>query len=165
MATVTTTTVLPVVSQTQKSIIGRRLGLGLLGGLTANAGPNEPVTPITNPAVGASIAVGDESGNVRIIDIYLKTAQNANIGYVQPFWIAMFSSAAMTTFATGGSTGIAIGTDGALLTVVTKKLFLATSEATGHVDLTWTDSGTESVSLAVILPNGCVVASAAFANA
>jgi hypothetical protein len=77
----------------------------------------------------------------------------------------MYTTSARTAFATtGGSTGIAIGTDGALLAVVAKKLFLVTSEADGDIDLTWTDTGTESVSLALYLPNGTVVTSAAFAN-
>ena len=71
----------------------------------------------------------------------------------------------MTAYAsTGGSTGIAIGTDGALLAVVAKKYFLATSESDGDIDLTWTDTGSESVAVGVRLPNGRVVVSDAFAN-
>jgi hypothetical protein len=71
----------------------------------------------------------------------------------------------MKSFATtGGSTGLAIGTDGALLAVVAKKYFLATSEADGDIDLTWTDTGTESVAVGVRLPNGRVVVTSAFAN-
>jgi hypothetical protein len=66
--------------------------------------------------------------------------------------------------ATGGSTGIAVGTDGALLPIVAKKLFLAISEADGDIDLTWTDTGTEAAYLAVILPNGKMIVSAALTN-
>ena len=65
---------------------------------------------------------------------------------------------------TGGSTGIAIGTDGALLPVVAKKLFWAISEADGDIDLTWTDTGTEAAYLAVRLPNGKMVISSALTN-
>jgi hypothetical protein len=66
---------------------------------------------------------------------------------------------------TGGSTGIAIGTDGALLAIVAKKLFLAISEADGDIDLTWTDTGTEAAYLAVILSNGKMIISSDLTNA
>jgi hypothetical protein len=65
---------------------------------------------------------------------------------------------------TGGSTGIAIGTDGALLAIIAKKLFLAISEPDGDIDLTWTDTGTEAAYLAVILTSGKMVISSAMTN-
>lgn len=137
----------------------RRFGQAAAGHLTSNG------IAISQPCVDASITVGDESANVRAITIQLKDANGADIDYVETVDILVFSSAAMTAFATtGGSTGIAIGTDGALLTVVAKKHFIATSEADGDIDLTWTDTGTESVAVGVRLPNGRVVVSAAFAN-
>lgn len=142
-----------------KSIVGRRLGLETTGNLVGNG------LQITRPCVDASITVGDESTNVRAITIQLKDANGDDIDYVETVEVIVFSSAAMTAFATtGGSTGIAIGTDGALLAVVAKKYFLATSEADGDIDLTWTDTGTESVAVGVRLPNGRVVVSSAFAN-
>jgi len=114
----------------------------------------------------ATITVGDEANDIRAITIQLLDADGNDIASVQSVWIAVFASAAATAFATtGGSTGLAIGSDGALLAVVAKKLFLATCEADGDIDLTWTDTQTESVSVAVILPNGKIVASEAFANA
>ena len=50
------------------------------------------------------------------------------------------------------------------LAVVAKKYFLCTSESDGDWDGTWTDTGTEQVSVAVRLPNGRVIPSTAFAN-
>lgn len=120
---------------------------------------------LTQPCADASITVAAENTNVRAITIQLKDANGNDINYVETVEIIVFSSAAMTAFAgTGGSTGLAIGTDGALLAVVAKKYFLATSEADGDIDLTWTDTGTESVAVGVRLPNGRVVVSDAFAN-
>lgn len=143
------------------SIMGRRLGLRGTGQLAAKGGSLN----ITQPCVDASITVSAETTNVRTITIQLKDANGDDINYVESVEIIVFSSAAMTAYATtGGSTGIAIGTDGALLTVVAKKYFLATSEADGDIDLTWTDTGTESVAVGVRLPNGRVVVSDAFAN-
>ena len=121
---------------------------------------------ITQPCVDASITVGDESSNARAIAIQLKDSRGEDIDYVETVEIIMFLNATQLAFvATGGSTGIAIGTDGALLTVIAKKLFLATSEADGDIDLSWTDTGTEVAFLGVRLPSGRIVMSSALTNA
>lgn len=143
-----------------KSIVGRRFGLETTGNLVGNG------LQITRPCVDASITVGAENANVRAITIQLKDANGDDIDYVETVELILYLNAAMTAFAaTGGSTGIAIGTDGALLAVVAKKYFLATSEADGDIDLTWTDTGTEAAYLGVRLPNGRVVISDALTNA
>lgn len=145
---------------TDTSIHGRRFALGPYNELKSRG------IQITRPCVDASITVGDENANVRAITIQLKDADGNDIDYVETVEVIVFANAAMTAFAgTGGSTGLAIGTDGALLAVVAKKYFLATSEADGDIDLTWTDIGTESVAVGVRLPNGRVVVTDAFANA
>lgn len=148
---------------TTVSIHGRRLGIDAKrGNLKAKGGS----LAITQPCVDATITVGAESTDVRAITIQLKDAVGNDIDYVETVEIIVFSSAAMTAFAsTGGSTGLAIGTDGALLPIVAKKYFLATSESDGDIDLTFTDTGTETVAIGVRLPNGRVVVSSAFANA
>lgn len=143
------------------SLHGRKLGLNTIRGHVVGNGLN-----ITQPCADASITVGDESTNVRAITIQLKDANGADINYAETVEVIVFGAADMLSFAgTGGSTGLAIGTDGALLAVVAKKYFLATSEVDGDIDLTWTDTGTESVAVGVRLPNGRVVVTAAFANA
>jgi hypothetical protein len=128
----------------------------LSGGILDNAG-----------GVGsATITVGDESTNVRAITVQLVDGAGADIATRQAVLIAVLADANGDAFvATGGSTGIAVGTDGALLPIVAKKLFLAISEADGGIDLTWTDTGTEAAYLAVILPGGKFVVSAALTNA
>lgn len=145
---------------TTVSIHGRKLGFhAKKGNLRANG------IDITRPCADASITIGDESTNVRTITVQLKDSNGNDIDYVETFELIVFTSAAMTAFATtGGSTGVAIGTDGALLAVVAKKYFLCTSEADGDWDGTWTDTGTEEVAIGVRLPNGRVVVSSAFAN-
>lgn len=114
----------------------------------------------------ASIVVGAEDTNVRAITIQLKKADGTDIAIRQSVQIAVLADANGDAFVTtGGSTGIAIGTDGALLPIVAKKLFAAISEADGDIDLTWTDTGTEAAYLAVILPTGKMIISAALTNA
>lgn len=144
------------------SLHGRMLGLDFVkGNLIGGTGQ----VNISQPCADATITVGAENTNVRAIAIQLKDANGNDIDYVETVEIIVFTSAAMTAFAdTGGSTGIAIGTDGALLALVAKKVFLATSEADGDIDLTWTDTGTEAVAVGVRLPNGRVVVSETFAN-
>lgn len=144
-----------------KSVVGR-LGLGATNNLVARRGAG--YVNVSQPCVDAAITIGAESTNVRAITIQLLDAEGNDIDYVETFELLVFSSAAMTAFATGGSTGVAIGTDGALLALVAKKVFLCTSEADGDWDGTWTDTGTESVAIGVRLPNGRVVVSDAFAN-
>lgn len=142
------------------SLHGRRMGIARTGNLEANG------LQVTRPCVDASITVGSENTNVRAITIQLKDANGADIDYVETFEIHMFLNAAMTAYvATGGSTGLAIGTDGALLALVAKKVFIATSEADGDWDGTWTDTGNEAAYLGLRLPNGRMIVSDALTNA
>lgn len=142
------------------SLHGRKLGIGDRGQLVSNG------IDVTRPCVDATITVGAENTNVRAITIQLKDAEGRDINYVETFEIVMFADAQGTAFATtGGSTGLAIGTDGALLAIVAKKYFLATSEADGDWDGTYTDTATEAMYLGVRLPNGRVVMSSALTNA
>lgn len=138
------------------TVKGRRLGLAQAGHLVGN-GIN-----ISQPAVNATITVGAEGASVanqRAISVTLLDANGKAINYVETFQIVMYTSAAMTAFAvTGGSTGLAIGTNGALLALVAKKVFLATSEADGTWDGTFTDTATtETVFFGLRLPNGRVI--------
>lgn len=143
-----------------KSILGRRVGLGLQNQLISNE------IEISRPCADATITVGAEAADARAITIQLKDAAGNDIDYVETVELIMFLNAERTAFVvTGGSTGIAIGTDGALLAVVAKKYFLATSEADGDIDLTWTDTGTEAAYLGLRLPNGRIIMSSALTNA
>lgn len=110
---------------------------------------------VTSPCVDASVVVSAENTNVRTVTIQLKDSTGADINFVESVQVGVFTDATRTAFAaTGGSTGIAIGTDGALLAVVAKKLFEATSESDGDIDLTYTDTGTEACYIGIKLPTG-----------
>lgn len=128
------------------------------------AGPND-IVDLGGSLASASIVVSAETTNVRTITIQLKDGQGKDIAVRATVQLALLLDANGDAFAaTGGSTGIAIGTDGALLPIVVKKLWLAISEADGDIDLTWTDTGTEVAYLAVILPNGKMIVSTALTN-
>jgi hypothetical protein len=120
-----------------------------------------------HPCVDATITVGSESTNVRAITIQLLDADGNDVSEVTVVELFVLADATGTAIATtGGSTGIEAGTDGAILsTLVAKKHFVLSSEADGDIDLTWTDTGTESVALGLKLPNGNIIVTSAFANA
>jgi hypothetical protein len=116
--------------------------------------------------VDATITLGAEVGDAIPIAIQLLDAAGNDLDYVEEVELVMFLNAARTAYVvTGGSTGIAIGTDGALSTVVAKKRFFATCEADGDIDLSWTDTAHEVAFLGVKLPNGKMVMSAALTTA
>jgi hypothetical protein len=150
-----------------KSLMGQYLGLGNRGQLVTHIGRDQ--IDLTRPCVDATITVGAEGASVanqRAITIQLKDAEGRDINYVEEVDIVLFLTADRLAYVvTGGSTGIAIGTDGALSTIIAKKVFRATSEADGDIDLTWTDTGTEAAFLGVKLPNGRYVMSSALTNA
>lgn len=133
----------------QLSIYGRDLMVTEAGNLAGDG------YAITSPCVRATVAVSATATSPRPIVIQLKDSEGNDIDYVETVMVGVFSDVTRTAFTTtGGSTGIAIGTDGALLAMVAKKLFLATSEADGDIDLTHTDSGTDAAWIGIRLPNG-----------
>ena len=139
---------------------GRRLGIAKQGQLVANA------IEITQPAVDAVITVGAENTNVRAITVQLYDANGVAIAANTKVEVGVYLDATPTNFvATGGSTGIEIGANGKLLTIVAKKLFHALTDNTGKLTLTWTDVGTEAAYLGVRLPTGKLVMSSAMTNA
>lgn len=114
---------------------------------------------------GATFTIGDEASNARAITVQLTDAAGNDLASVQSVLMGVFSTATGTAFATtGGTTGIAIGTDGALQALVAKKLFLLTCESNGDIDLTWTDTDVESVYLGILLPNGTLAMSEEILN-
>lgn len=133
----------------QLSIHGRKLMISEAGNLVSNG------KAISNPCVNATVVVPATSTSPRTLTVQLLDAEGNDIDYVCSFLIAGFSDVTRTAFTTtGGSTGLAAGTDGALLALVAKKVFLCTSEADGDWDGTHTDTGTDAIWFGVMLPNG-----------
>lgn len=144
----------------------RRISASVLTGLVSDIAAARTLATTAGAVAGATIVVGAESSNARAITVQLTDSAGADLAVRGVVLIAVLLDANGDAFVvTGGSTGIAIGTDGALHTITAKKLFLAISEADGDIDLTWTDTGTEAAYLGVILPNGRIVISDALTNA
>lgn len=116
--------------------------------------------PVTSEVADAVISVG--ANQAAGITIQLNKPDGTPITHTQDFRLYVSTTAAFTALATtGGSTGIAIGANGAILvTVTSKKVFDVLTSATGLANLTWTDNASEVCFLQVRLPSGRLVASA-----
>lgn len=138
-----------------RSITGRQFGLGPANQLISNE------IEISRPCVNATVTVSAEgatTANQRDITIQLLDSKGNDIDYAETVVAHVFlDGAGLNWAATGGSTGIAVGTDGDLEALVAKKIFMCRSEADGDLDLTWTDIGTETAYLGIQLPNGRIV--------
>lgn len=143
------------------SVWGLKLRISQQGNLVGSG------NMITHPCVDATVTVADEDTNVRAITIQLLDANGNDVDIATEVDVQIFlTNDRLAEVVTGGSTGIEIGTDGWLHTVTAKKRFIATSEADGDIDLTWTDTGTEAAYIGIKLPNGnWVMGSQALTNA
>lgn len=120
---------------------------------------------IKNLADSAEITVGAEATNVRDITVQLSDADGTALTSMAVVHLVVFADAAGAALSSGGSTGIALDADGLILaTIVSKKVFLAMTDDTGLLTLTWTDTGTDAAYLGVVLPDGRVVIGAAMTN-
>lgn len=125
--------------------------------------------PVTNSAVDAVINVG--ANQAAGVTVQLNHADGSAIAHVQDFELYVVTKDGSGNInglaTTGGSTGIAIASGGASVsgfisnTVTAKKIFKAFTTVAGLAKFTWTDNASEAAYLAVRLPNGRLVLSAA----
>ena len=135
-------------------LFGRLLGIGHKGQLIAGT------SEITSPCANCTITVGTETTNVIPITIQLEKADGSDLDEVGVVELLIFGDAGKLSAGDGGSTGLALGTDGALIsTLEAKKHLVVSSEADGDIDLTFTDTGTSAYYLGVKLPNGNIIMS------
>lgn len=129
------------------SIHGRRLGLGPNDELVANE------KRVSSPVVGCTIAVAAASTSPRAVTLQVTDANGKAVAEVTKLELFVYTTAGMTAFSTGGTTGLAASV-GVLLALVAKKIFDGTTDANGAMTLSWTDTGTDAAILVVKLPNG-----------
>lgn len=134
-------------------LFGRLLGIGFDKQLVSHD------IDITPPCADVTITVGAETTNVIPVTMQFKKADGTDMDAVVHAEVYVFADAAgLAAATTGGSTGLAAGTDGAIIsTLVAKKHFVISSEADGDADFTFTDTATEAVYLGVKLPGGRMV--------
>lgn len=129
----------------------------LPGGASTIIGGNLEVNGRADRAI---FTLADPSGNDRDIGIQLQDALGDVVEAAQSVELHVFVDADGLDWAvTGGSTGIVDNGSGAVQTVVAKKIFAARSDATGSLEIRWTDTASEVAFLGVKLPSGRVVIS------
>jgi hypothetical protein len=120
--------------------------------------------PITDSAVDVVISVG--ATQAAGITLQFNHSDGSPIAHIIDFDLYVVKTDGTDVATTGGSTGIAIGANGKIVaTVVTKKVFKCFSDVNGLFKATWTDNATEAAALAVRLPTGRRVVSAALPTA
>ena len=112
-------------------------------------------------AYDATITVGTEASNVINVTIQLKDYAGNDLAVANSI-VAYLSSTAtgLDRATTTVTTETAIGTDGSLGILLAKSMYLLISEADGDIDLNFTDTGTNSFYLVLVMPNGKLKVSA-----
>ena len=126
--------------------------LNILDGVTANAGE---LNTLDGALFGATFSVGAENTttNVIAVDVQLTDAAGTALAHRAGAYLYVSDDADGDTLASAVD-GIAAGTDGLWIPIVTHQQGMIVSEADGDVDLTITKAGAASVYLAVVLPDG-----------
>lgn len=113
----------------------------------------------------ATITVGSEVSHVREVTIQLKDADGNNLAKTAQVLLVLYSSAAATALATAPSTGLAIDANGFFIVTLTTKLVIrAKTDATGKITMTYTDTGLAATFLGVTIGDGREFISAALTN-
>ena len=120
--------------------------------------------PKEHGAVGecytGTITIGAEASNVIRATIQLQDISGSDLATITPVLAYLSSSSTGDgVTGTGPSTESAIGVDGSLTALVTKKVYLLTSEADGDIDIDITESGAATWYLVLIMPDGRLVIS------
>lgn len=145
------------------ALIGAVAGADIAG-LTASVGE---INLNDNQVASATFVVGAESvGNVIDVAVQLKDAAGVDMAIRTGLPWYLSSDANGDALATAPNGGIAIGTDGLLIETLDNQAGMVISEADGDIDVAITDTGTPTMYLVLVLPNGKLAVSGAitFAN-
>ena len=109
----------------------------------------------------ATFTVGAESTNAINVVVQLRGLKNADLGekIALPWYLS--SDATSQALASAPSGGIAIGTDGLLIETLTNQAGIVVCEVDGDIDVTITDTGTPTMYLNLVLPDGSIATSGA----
>ena len=113
-----------------------------------------------------TFTIGAEAVDAIIVTGQLKDASGNAIGSVTDVKAYLSDNSDGSTFeATAHSGNVQTSSKGLAIPVVTKKVFLITTNASGQFDLSLTEAGTKTAYLVVVLPNGALKVSGAITHA
>ncbi len=135
---------------------------------TAHDGKKVPVMNTfgtSGELYGATFTIATEDSNVVNVSIQLTDFRGASLATRAGMFAYLSDDANGDSVGTAHSTSPGIGTDGLLAVVVTDLSFYLVSESTGIIDIDFTDSGTQTIYLILVMPDGRLVASGAITHA
>lgn len=166
--------ILAISPATLKTVVDDRVVLATNEEAIAGTDDEKLITPATMKAAiddrlladgtpaAATITVGAEGSDTINAAIQLKDIDSADLtnrAAVKAYLSAdQYGDSIITSAPTGG---VAIGTDGLLIPIVADKFFELVSESDGDIDIDIEDTGTPTMYLVIILPNGKLVVSSA----
>jgi hypothetical protein len=109
----------------------------------------------TNHVGKATFTIGAEAANVITVAVQLQSTKFQNLtsrGSVD--WYLSDDANGDSIVATAASGGVAAGTDGVVIPLVTGKMGKAISEADGDIDIAITHVGAKTCYLVIVLPDG-----------
>ncbi len=109
-----------------------------------------------------AFTVGAAAGDVITVSVLVKDSNGRAIAQrVRLDWYLATTSNGGTITASAANGGVAAGTNGSLLQIVTGKAGIGVTGATGNLDVAITDSGTPTFYLVVKMPDGTLAVSGA----
>ena len=146
--------------------------LNILDGATLDVGELNTLTGITaivselnlldNQAASVTYVIGAEVGDDINLGIQFKDAAGVDMATpVSCRWYLSDDTAGLDPATAAPDGGGVIGTDGAMIESVANLSGMLVSEADGAVDIDWTDAGTLTKYMVIVMPNGSLQISAA----
>lgn len=108
----------------------------------------------------ATITIGTEGTNTINVAVQLKDANGVAIA--EKCGIQAYLSDAATGLgitATAPSSGVAVGTNGLAIELITDKYFSITTDTSGRIDLTLSEAGVATWYLVLKMPDGTIIVS------
>jgi hypothetical protein len=130
--------------------------LNKMDGVTSTAAT---LNTFDNRVAGATIVVGTEVPNDINVTVQLTDADGNDLATAAAIPFYLSSDTAGQAIGTAPDGGIAIGTDGLMIEWTANVAGLLISEADGDIDITFTESGSLTVYLVLVMPNGSLVIS------
>lgn len=115
---------------------------------------------VSNSLANVDVVIGAEDTNVINVALQLQDANGAALAQsvsLNAFLTDAVAGIAITAAAPSG--GVAAGTNGGCIALITNKLFLLSSDTQGRVDINITEATAKTWYLVIVFPNGARVVS------
>ena len=110
---------------------------------------------VSNDLAGADIVIGAQATNTINVAIQLQDANGASLGEgMSLFGFLCDATNGLAPTSTAPDGHVAVGTQGGCIHVVTDKVFLLNTNASGLVDVDLVESGADTWYLVLVFPNG-----------